>query len=170
MRNPPRKPRRPRKYSETFICPVCGNTANRYGTGEKVLRKYCSDDCRSVGKGNALRSSWYTRAEKDPHTGEPVIRWRVDSQGYMFAIINGKWFSEHRYVMERHLNRKLDSNETVHHKNGNRQDNRIENLELWSNGRHGKGQSVDDQISACIEFLMKYYCVEDLIKVLKERS
>lgn len=57
--------------------------------------------------------------------------------------------------MEQKLKRALLPDETVHHINGNRQDNRIENLELFSS-RHGPGQRVVDKIAFAIEMLQTY--------------
>ena len=51
---------------------------------------------------------------------------------------------EKRCVMEERLGRVLLKTETVHHKNGNRADNRDENLELWS-GKHTSGFRVSDK-------------------------
>jgi hypothetical protein len=62
---------------------------------------------------------------------------------------------EHVFIMSEFLKRPLFKHERVHHKNGIRTDNRIENLELWSKSQP-YGQRVEDKVKWCIDYLNQY--------------
>lgn len=57
---------------------------------------------------------------------------------YKMIKVEGKSKREHREIMEKYLGRKLTFNETIHHRNGNKRDNSIKNLELISRSNHSK--------------------------------
>lgn len=75
--------------------------------------------------------------------------------GYRILMINGIRILEHKYIMSKKLGRPLMKNESVHHKNGMRNDNRLENLELWSSS-HPSGQRVEEKIEWAKQFLETY--------------
>lgn len=90
-----------------------------------------------------------------PVRGEGIKK-STTAEGYVvLAFGDGTQQREHRYVMERHLGRKLFPNENVHHLNGVRHDNRIENLELWVKSQPC-GQRVADRVVDALDILHWY--------------
>jgi hypothetical protein len=110
------------------ICPVCGT---EFRGKPSAGKRFCSKECYyewKVPTGTVIAATAGYRQIKVPK----------DTPGSkMSGNRSGRWMLEHRYVMQQVLGRPLEAHEHVHHKNGDRADNRPENLELWKskNGR-----------------------------------
>jgi hypothetical protein len=84
----------------------------------------------------------------------------TNPDGYVYVTVypndgTRKRVPEPVLMMEQHLGRKLYPDETVHHKNGIRNDNRLENFELKASS-HGRGQSIPDLVAWAKEILRRY--------------
>ena len=79
----------------------------------------------------------------------------VKEGGYIRVKTMDGWEYEHRLAMMQQIGRSLFAHETIHHLNGIRDDNRIENLELWSTSQP-KGQRVQDKVEWAASFLAEY--------------
>lgn len=74
----------------------------------------------------------------------PIGTKKINSYGYSkIKIAEHKWADEHRHIMAQHLGRKIKSSEIVHHKNGDRLDNHIDNLELLTVSEHMRHHGLE---------------------------
>ena len=129
---------RPRTRAHSKVCAAC-DTPYVIDAYHAKRSRYCSRQC-------ACRVTGMARRRGDQHPGWKGGRRRT-SDGYVLVYapehptLRGKrapYIREHRLVMEQAIGRLLESHETVHHINGDKTDNRIENLQLRS-GQHGPG-------------------------------
>lgn len=139
-----------------LVCPVCGEDfslgkANASGRGPSPT---CSRAC------DTLRRT--TNGVGRLHNGRPAVR---DASGYIrvwqpdhpAAFRNG-WVLEHRIVMEQQLGRRLTTSEHVHHVNGQKWDNRPENLAVLGHSEHSRltGQERNAELAAMRAELAEY--------------
>ena len=129
-------------------CPACrSRNSCRCGRRKQVKSKTCVGCSR---QDDFFNGHW--KGGRSYHTnGYVIVRTkthpRAGKSGYVF---------EHILVMERTLGRHLLPDETVHHRNGIRDDNRPENLELWIRPQPA-GIRVEDAVVWAKEILRRYW-------------
>lgn len=132
-----------------------------YESGELAKPSCAVDGCDRPSRANGLCHRHLMRVRAHGEPGEAEARRRakgegyLDPNGYVNVSIDGRRKLQHRVVMEQHLGRDLRPDENVHHKNGNRSDNRLVNLELWSSWQP-YGQRVEDKVAWAVDLLKLY--------------
>jgi len=107
----------------------------------EVKAKLSGDNNWRRRPSHAARAAEYAKEQSIARTGAGNPRWGggriVARHGYIKKSIGGsKYDFEHRCVMEEHLGRPLREDEIIHHINRDRQDNRIENLQIVNRSEH----------------------------------
>jgi hypothetical protein len=129
-----------RKALRKEPCPICG-----------TLKAPSSSTCKAcIPRRGPYGSNW--KGGRTTHT-----------KGYVQVLTNEGYRMAHALVMEEHLGRRLLPGENVHHKNGVRDDNRIENLELWTKPQP-PGVRAIDLLAWAKEVVRTYEPIKDRLR------
>lgn len=122
---------------KSFIIQSCWLKKSEYKGLYCSLGCYWKSDARKPNKGKFKEKSSTWKGGRIYERGYKLIL--VDKHPYGIKKGSGRLYvREHRLVMEKHLGRYLLPHEIVHHKNGDINDNRIENLELTTQSKHSQ--------------------------------
>lgn len=138
------------------ILPVdLGSCAVKACDNAAVTRGWCFGHYSRVRKHGDPQADKPLRPRRDPAIG---ARWVDESSGYAWVRVERGArgvILEHRHVMSESLGRPLLSSEEVHHRNGVRDDNRLDNLELWVHSQPA-GARVEDAVEHARTILQRY--------------
>jgi hypothetical protein len=125
-------------------CGVDGCTSRQRAGGycNKHYQRFKANGDPSVVRRGGSNSPQWKGGRTTNGDGYVLVNIQPDDPMYPMSIKGKNTVLEHRLVMARHLGRTLGRHETVHHINGNRQDNRIENLQLRARA-HGPGMAME---------------------------
>ena len=89
--------------------------------------------------------------------GYGYIEIKLFHNDFFYSMVSARGYvKEHRLVMAKHLGRCLHSWEIVHHRNGIRDDNRMENLQIVTDDRHKQITILENEIARLRQRLSKY--------------
>jgi hypothetical protein len=120
------------KSGINFVCKECGNTFYRSPSEIEKAKKHNSE-CKFCSKKCGYDHS---RGKQKKIVPLEEREWKHNRKGYLSTTVRGKTVLQHRWIIEKHLGRKLKKIEIIHHLNGIKDDNRIENLAVCTNTTH----------------------------------